>query len=381
MEAEREAKLEPEPEPEPQPEPEAQSSRKRTYSEIGENRDSLALLDQLFALPKFEDLVPTENWALGPATTSMADYPDLDAESIWHLTERDAIMFFVSRGLIQVGRCADPSHPPMKLTSKSKGAYRWECWRCLDSSTCGVRRDNWFQSTRIQFAVALKLIFYWAHGEQKTVNMREELKVSNRTVIEWKNHLREVCTAKILKERGSGQQLGGPGMTVEVAVITTRQASSRAVEQLLFGAICRENKTNFATIVPDRKTSTLLPLIRENIAAGSRIIGKDLAHGQKFILDDEYEFKVVGEQSGSGRPNTGAPETVGRMWEKFEESFRNRHGTSEKYLDGYICEELWRLRLDGADPFEAILADIKEFWPPGIPASVLAMMRATAPDF
>lgn len=51
--------------------------------------------------------------------------------------------------------------------------------------------------------------------------------------------------------------------------------------------------------------------------------------------------------------------------------------------ESYLSEGLWRTRVDaaGKDPFEAIVEDIKAYWPPGTPAGTMTFYEKVKNEF
>ena len=64
-------------------------------------------------------------------------------------------------------------------------------------------------------------------------------------------------------------------------------------------------------------------------------------------------------------PATGAhTQNVERMWRSAKARNKRHNGTSRAMLDSYMCEYMWRTMLNGQDPYEAIMQNIVDFWPP-----------------
>ena len=64
-------------------------------------------------------------------------------------------------------------------------------------------------------------------------------------------------------------------------------------------------------------------------------------------------------------PVSGAhTQTTERPWRGPKDENRKRQGTIRAFVDSYLCEHMWRSRLNGRDAFDAILDDIAAFWPP-----------------
>jgi hypothetical protein len=122
----------------------------------------------------------------------------------------------------------------------------------------------------------LLFIYCWAHELSTIKFCRRELNVSKNTVVDFNNFIREVCAHTLLARP---MRIGGPGRSVEIdeSVFAKRKYSvgRQVPEQWVFGGICRETKESFLYSVPDRRASTLLPIIEESILPGTIIVSDE----------------------------------------------------------------------------------------------------------
>jgi hypothetical protein len=111
----------------------------------------------------------------------------------------------------------------------------------------------------------------------------DELELTEHTVIDWYNFARDVCQTY---NHQNVVVLGGlnPDITARVVEIDETVLQKRkynrgmAVPQrCIFGIIERDTKRCCIQYVPDRRASTLLPIIEDGIAPGSRIMSDGLA--------------------------------------------------------------------------------------------------------
>lgn len=211
---------------------------------------------------------------------------------ICKLTEKEAIMFFVENGLLQVPRCS--SGHPMKLLSKGGDTYRWMCKPCdrlsVPVSSQGLRVDNWFEGSKTSFLTIAKFIHLWSTGSSSIKYCIEELAVSPNMVVDWNNHLRHVCAWKIDNTLNK-KKIGGPGncflliriyipclgtvVEIDESLMAKRknQTGRMLTEKWMFGGICRETKERFAAIVADRTAETLIQAIETYIEPGTEDLG------------------------------------------------------------------------------------------------------------
>ena len=134
-------------------------------------------------------------------------------------------------------------------------------------------------------------------------------------------------------------------------------------QQWIFGGICRETGENFAYTVPDRSGATLLPIILQSIRPQSLIIS-DEWQGYNQVRQ-HFAHETVNHKYHFIDPATGAhTQHVERMWRTAKERNKKQSGTARSMIDSYMCEFMWRMRLNATDPFETILAHIVDFRPP-----------------
>ena len=193
---------------------------------------------------------------------------------------------------------------------------------------------------------------------------KRELDIDDNSVIDWNNYLREVCADHLL---ANPSVIGGPGMTVEIdeSLFVRRKNNVGRVfpRQWVLGGICRETKECFLYSVPDRSAQTLIPIIQQAVLSGSTVISDEWAAYNR--LSDFFTHETVNHSINFVDPQSGAhTQHVERMWRAAKQRNKRHFGTHRPMLDSYLCEFMWRSRLQGADPFEVILAHIVNFWPP-----------------
>lgn len=77
-----------------------------------------------------------------------------------------------------------------------------------------------------------------------------------------------------------------------------------------------------------------------------------------------YTHSTVNHSKHFVNPQDGShTNTIEGTWDVAKAANRRRWGTHRSMIDSYLCEFLWRRRLQGRDPFEAILKDIADLNP------------------
>uniref|UniRef100_A0A0A9X570 Putative transposase-like protein HI_1328.1 n=1 Tax=Lygus hesperus TaxID=30085 RepID=A0A0A9X570_LYGHE len=102
---------------------------------------------------------------------------------------------------------------------------------------------------------------------------------------------------------------------------------------------------------------TLLSCIEERILPGTTIISDLWAscNGIPNIPEMQFQHLTVNHTEHFVDPKTGAnTQMIESLWASAKRRNKRECGTSRDLLDSYLCEFMWRRRLDDENPFEAI---------------------------
>ena len=77
--------------------------------------------------------------------------------------------------------------------------YRWRCPRKGCTSTKSVRDRSFPASSHLSLKTLLVLIYYWCFGVRMST-VAEMLMISNKTVIDWFQFMRDECSWKMLQD-------------------------------------------------------------------------------------------------------------------------------------------------------------------------------------
>ena len=164
------------------------------------------------------------------------------------------------------------------------------------------------------------------------------------------------------------------GLEVEIdeSVVAKRKYNRGHLvkEKWVFRGYCSASGEVFLQMVPDRSAATLLPLVEQHIAPGSKIVS-DKWPSYRGILGLQVEPKFKHTSVDHSRhfvdPETGAcTNRVEAMWASCKHKFKQMCGVHESMLPGYLDEFLWRQtngKKSGKDTFLNILKHIAEWYP------------------
>ena len=288
-----------------------------------------------------------------------------------------AIAFCKERGLIADAPDCRYCRHPLTWSVKTDHADGFS-WRCTHrgcrkrSRNCSIRHGSWFSDSKMSLKKILKLTYYWAARATTSVAIRETSvhegeQTSSKTVVDWFTFCREVCLRAVEERCSKG--IGGPGMTVEIdeSKFGRRKYNrGRLVEgKWVLGGICRETKEIFLIEVPKRDSATLIPLIKEYVAAGSSIIS-DCWKAYDCLSQENFTHLTVNHSLNFVDPTTGAhTQNIECQWWQIKRSLPSTHATSS--TDGFgfrLAEYMWRRQNALVDHFDQILSDILLLYKP-----------------
>jgi transposase-like protein len=120
--------------------------------------------------------------------------------------------------------------------------------------------------------------------------------------------------------------------------------------------------TKFVLIpVSDRSAATLLPVIRRYRLPGTTIISDFWAAYNTLARDPNYEYDIVNrslhfvdsEDSNIRTQNTE------NCWLHSKKKLKIQHGTLSEYLNGYLCDYMFRFKYGKFRCFNELLKIIK----------------------
>ena len=252
---------------------------------------------------------------------------------------------------IDCGNCSEPCS--LSRYSETADGWRWRC--CRDNFTRSIRWKSFFNESHLSLQKILYIIYMWCYDYPQNIIARESA-VSKHSIVDWCNFIREICEEYL---ELNPQLLGGikDDCTPKIVEIGESKYFHRKYHRgqwqtshWVFGAVERNTGRCCLIEVPDRRRETLLPIIRQWILPGSRIISDGwAAYAQIEHIDDGvYMHDVVVHE----RENT---------WIRAKKKLRRQCKTKEELFPSYMAEFLWRHRV-GENKFGEMLCSISHLY-------------------
>ena len=155
-----------------------------------------------------------------------------------------------------------------------------------------IRKGSFFKS-KIELGKLVWILFSWAAGVPSQ-HMAWHLGVSPRTMVDWNNFVRDVCTEDTRRHLTQVGGLGGfdnAGQPIVVEIDESyfygrKYHRGRIVHGLwVFGAVERESRRCMLQVVRNRRAQTLLPLIQQWCLPGTRDVRRLVAMTQHPVQE------------------------------------------------------------------------------------------------
>ena len=194
--------------------------------------------------------------------------------------------------------------------------------------------------------------------------------LTNATVIDWYNYLREECTAKLLRLPLEEKLMGGDGLIVEIdesLMIKLKYNRGRMREQhhqWVFGLYDLQAGKGWIQFVQRRDEATLLPLIQQFVRPGSAVYS-DAWAAYTNIGQHGYVHGVVVHEENFVNPINGVhTQGIEAYWSRAKRKIEDVYGSRMPLIPSYLDEFMWRERygLSSSEAFESMLSHIAEHY-------------------
>ena len=251
------------------------------------------------------------------------------------------IKFLMYFGLIRSEfKCCGSPATLTKRTNTTDG-YIFRCKVCL--KYCSIRKGSFFEQSHLSFSQILKLLYYYSNDVCNQDFIIKEVNVSSRTVVDWKNFIRDVYCNYIIS---NSVKIGASHMIVQIdeSLICKRKYNVGRIlanqEQWIVGGI-DEAGNIFMEITTVRNQVTLESIISRNVESGS-IIWTDCWGGYRRLDSIGYFHEVVNHSNefvSSEGVNTNRVESV---WGSCKRKISHIRNKRPSLIKGYLAEYIFK---------------------------------------
>ena len=242
-------------------------------------------------------------------------------------------------------------------------------WRCPVKrcrTTTSIRKGSFFERSHLPLKTLLDFLYYWSI-ELPNAEIQHQLAVDQKTVTDWTNLIREVCSTELLRNR---VWLGGPGRIVAIDQTlfakrkTGNQQAGPVEPEWVFGGVELGTDKFFMHLVHNnRDAATLERVIRDNILPGTRIWSTQ-CEGYSNLSNLGYVHETVNHSQHFVDPATKVhTNNIEARWAVCKATFKRRFGVARHLLPSYLDEHMWRVRHPRPVTFSAIVAAISQQYP------------------
>ena len=324
-------------------------------------------------------MAPRSNprFCIVPATNTMT--PEEIRQEEWNLPTLSAaingdpsntLIWLARRCLIKnrhrCDKCGDASR--FQARRRAVDRFVWYCNRCKCTKT--VRSASVFERSRLALSKILLFMYAWSANFLQRQAASEATISYGRCSVGWAKRFRSMCTRHF---DSNPIKVGGQGKLVEVdeTCFTKRKYNRgrpvRRRQTWVFGGMERDGHRRFATVVADRKASTLAGEIRRYVRPGTHIISDGLPAYANIVNmpDCFYGHSVVIHKQGFLNPTNTSVHTqnIESLWSSLKRKHKFMCGSTGS-LQTYIDEFLWRKEsYDGAHLFGKLILTLRQQYP------------------
>ncbi len=223
--------------------------------------------------------------------------------------------------------------PCLELFDKNKSDnWIFRCRQCRKKFS--IRQDSLFSKSKLKLQHLVVILYAFSNGISVT-QAKKLLKeaVSEHSIIQWYSYLREICSISLLY---TPIRLGANGSVVQIdeAFIGSKRKYGRGyhrgITESIFGMIDVTTKQSVLRLVPNIKTETLVPIIKEYCVQNAEI-HSDEAAMYRNLTSDGFIHKTVCHEDNFVAPNGIHTNNIESYWGHLKNHFRRMNGTTWKY--------------------------------------------------
>ncbi len=248
-------------------------------------------------------------------------------------------------------------------TISDKWIFR--CRQCRKKFS--IRLDSIFSKSKLKLQNLVVILYAFSSGlsvkHTKTFLKQE---VSQHSIIQWYTYLREICSLSLLY---TPIKLGANRSVVQIdeAFIGSKRKYSRGyqrgISECIFGLIDVTTKQSVLRLVPNIKTETLVPIIKEYCVQNAEIHSDEAAMYRNLTSDGFIHKTVCHQDNFVGRDGIHTND-IESYWGHLKNHFRKMNGTNRNMLPLHVDEYMYRHNnKQNGDLYEILIRDIGRFHP------------------
>lgn len=222
---------------------------------------------------------------------------------------------------------------------------------------------TFFENVHLSFKAVFVIMISWVAHVSPIATARL-VGVPRQSVLQFFRFFRDIASWKLCTMPEI--QFGGAGSIVQIdeSVITKRKyhRGKRVPEKWIFGMYDEDTGKGFCTYVPNRRKTTLLPIIKQHIRPLSTIWSDEWSAYR--CLDNEGYIHETVNHSKTFKSQYGVcTNKVELYWKRLKQYCRQSCVLGSKLLPEHIDEFMYRERHTSPKLFGVFLSHVKQRYP------------------
>lgn len=283
-----------------------------------------------------------------------------------HKTDIEKLEYFAQLGIIH-NSCLCSCSVNMGLVKKKRtvDGYVWSCSRCRKERTC--RWDSAFERFKSPMIKVFKSIQMFCRNNLQNYT-GYDLSKSKNTITEWFKLIREIMQDHLLANPrllGGLDEYGNKKIVEIDESLFFRRKYNRGRErpqQWVLGMVERGSKASAFFILPDRRATTIIPIIINNVLPNTIIITDCWAAYNRLREYSDYEHLSVNHSLNFLNPDDSSihTQTIESTWGHCKKKLKAQNGTANEMLEGYLYEYAFKREFTKMSCFNNFLLLLKD---------------------
>lgn len=270
------------------------------------------------------------------------------------------IKFMKKIGLLNnFAKCCDELMTLSKNAQLTDG-YNHLCLKCKKRQS--IRVGSFFEKSHLKLCVIFKILYLYSFDVASQNFYYQEMGLSTRTIVDWKNFIRDIYTNYILE---NSTKIGGEGVIVQIdeSQLCKRKYHVGRIlanqEQWIVGGI-DESGNVFMKITTIRNAQTLTDIILEWVQPGS-IIWTDSWKGYRKLDEHGYLHQTVNHTKEFVTEDGVHTNRIEATWGACKRKFAHIRNKRPNLMPSYLSEYVFKKKFN-KDIFLSTIEEIKRIF-------------------